>query len=76
EGIRDAQKIISEGLNQLLIQYRSLEVMEKLSNSPNTKIIITDGKTPYLINPEPPSLNTVTQPTNTSIDEKQTNPKK
>lgn len=76
EGIRDAQKIISEGLNQLLIQYRSLEVMEKLSNSPNTKIIITDGKTPYLINPEPPSLNTVTQPTNTAIDEKQTNPKK
>lgn len=52
EGIRDAQKIISEGLNQLLIQYRSLEVMERLSTSPNTKIIITDGRTPYLINPE------------------------
>jgi hypothetical protein len=25
--------------------------MQKLSLSPNTKIIITDGKTPYLINP-------------------------
>jgi regulator of protease activity HflC (stomatin/prohibitin superfamily) len=51
EGIRDAQKIIAEGLTPILIQYKSLEVMQKLSLSPNTKIIITDGKTPYLINP-------------------------
>jgi regulator of protease activity HflC (stomatin/prohibitin superfamily) len=50
EGIRDAQKIIAEGLNPILIQYKSLDVMQKLSLSPNTKIIITDGKTPYLIN--------------------------
>ena len=50
EGIRDAQKIIAEGLTPILIQYKSLEVMQKLSLSPNTKIIITDGKTPYLIN--------------------------
>jgi regulator of protease activity HflC (stomatin/prohibitin superfamily) len=52
EGIRDAQKIISEGLNELLIQYKSLEVMQQLSTSPNAKVIITDGKTPYLINPD------------------------
>lgn len=51
-GIRDAQKIIAEGLTPILIQYKSLEVMQKLSLSPNTKIIITDGKTPYLINQE------------------------
>lgn len=50
-GIRDAQKIIAEGLTPILIQYKSLEVMQRLSLSPNTKIIITDGKTPYLINP-------------------------
>lgn len=50
EGIRDAQKIISEGLTPLLIQYKSLEAMRQLSSSSNTKIIITDGKTPYLIN--------------------------
>ena len=50
-GIRDAQKIIAEGLTPILIQYKSLEVMLKLSLSPNTKIIITDGKAPYLINP-------------------------
>jgi prohibitin 1 len=51
EGIRDAQKIIAEGLTPILIQYKSLEVMQKLSTSQNTKIIITDGRTPYLINP-------------------------
>ncbi len=50
EGIRDAQRIITEGLNPLIIQFRSLEVMQELAKSPNTKIIITDGKTPYLIN--------------------------
>ncbi len=50
EGIRDAQKIISEGLTELLIKYKSLGVFEKLSTSPNTKVIITDGKAPFLIN--------------------------
>jgi regulator of protease activity HflC (stomatin/prohibitin superfamily) len=50
EGIRDAQRIITEGLNPLIIQFKSLEVMQELSKSPNTKIIITDGKAPYLIN--------------------------
>jgi regulator of protease activity HflC (stomatin/prohibitin superfamily) len=53
EGIRDAQKIVSEGLNDMLIQYKSLEAFKILATSPNTKIIITDGKTPYLINPTP-----------------------
>ncbi len=53
EGIRDAQKIVSEGLNDLIIKYKSLDVFEKLSNSPNTKIIVTDGKAPLLINQDP-----------------------
>jgi prohibitin 1 len=61
EGVRDAQKIISEGLNNLLIQYKSLEVMQNLSTSPNTKIIITDGKAPYLINPSETASPTQTQ---------------
>lgn len=49
EGIRDAQKVLSEGLNPGIIKWRSLEVMEKLSQSNNTKMIITDGKAPFLI---------------------------
>jgi regulator of protease activity HflC (stomatin/prohibitin superfamily) len=51
EGIRDAQAIISEGLNPLLIQWRSIEAFKELSKSTNSKIIITDGRTPMLIQP-------------------------
>ncbi|MFD2033628.1 prohibitin family protein [Belliella marina] len=50
EGTRDAQKILAEGLVREIIELRSIEAFRELSNSPNTKIIITDGKTPYLIN--------------------------
>ena len=52
EGLRNAQKIISEGLNEFFIKWKSLEVFKELSKSPNTKIIITDGKTPLLIDPK------------------------
>jgi prohibitin 1 len=52
EGIRDAQAIISEGLNPLLIQWRSIEAFKELSKSPNAKVIITDGRTPMLIQPQ------------------------
>ncbi len=49
QGERDAQKILSEGLTEQIIKIRSIEAFNKLSESPNTKIIITDGKTPMLI---------------------------
>ncbi len=52
EGIRDAQNIIKEGISETNIEWRSLEVLKELSASPNAKIIITDGKTPVLINTE------------------------
>ena len=48
-GVRDAQKIISEGLTPEIIKFKSLETFIELSKSPNAKVIITDGKTPYLI---------------------------
>ncbi len=51
EGLRDAQKIISEGLNEFFIKWKSLEVFKELSKSPGSKVIITDGKTPLLIDP-------------------------
>ena len=50
EGIRDAQNIIKEGISKGNIEWRSLEVLKELSSSPNAKLIITDGKTPVLIN--------------------------
>ena len=51
KGIADSQKIISEGLNKQIIEYKTIEAFRQLAASPNSKIIITDGKTPMLINP-------------------------
>jgi len=50
KGTSDAQKIISEGLTNEIIKIRSIEAFMELSKSPNCKVIITDGKTPFLIN--------------------------
>lgn len=52
EGIRDSQRIISEGLNDQIIKWQSLEAFKSLSNSANSKVIITDGKAPLLIDSE------------------------
>lgn len=48
-GSRDAQKILSEGLTEQIIEIRSIEAFLELAKSPNAKVIITDGKTPYLV---------------------------
>lgn len=50
EGVRDAQRIISEGLNPMILQYKSIEAFMELSRSPNTKIIVSDGDLPMMIN--------------------------
>ena len=50
QGIRDAQLIIKEGITEGNIQWKSLEVLKEISMSPNAKLILTDGKTPVLIN--------------------------
>ncbi len=52
EGIRDSQKIINEGLTPMLIQFKSIEAFNKLSTSPNSKIIVTNGQTPLLLSPQ------------------------
>jgi len=51
-GTSDAQKIISEGLTNEIIKIRSIEAFLELAKSPNSKIIVTDGQTPFLINNE------------------------
>lgn len=63
-GISEAQTIISQGLNPLLIQWRSIEAFKELSKSSNTKIILTDGRTPFLIQPnlDQPALQTAAKP--------------
>ncbi|MDA0783178.1 MAG: prohibitin family protein [Bacteroidetes bacterium] len=49
-GIRDAQLIQAQGLTAEILKIRSIDAFNRLSKSPNAKVIITDGKTPFLIN--------------------------
>jgi regulator of protease activity HflC (stomatin/prohibitin superfamily) len=48
-GTKDAQKIVSEGLTDNIIKIRSIEAFLELAKSPNSKIIVTDGKAPFLV---------------------------
>jgi prohibitin 1 len=48
-GTKDAQKILSEGLSENIIKIRSIEAFIELSKSANSKVIVTDGKVPFLI---------------------------
>lgn len=50
EGIMQANSIIAQGLTKEVIEYKSIEAFRELSTSNNTKIIISDGRTPMLIN--------------------------
>lgn len=49
QGISDAQKVISQGLSPEILKWQSIEAFKELSKSPNSKVIITDGKSPMLI---------------------------
>jgi regulator of protease activity HflC (stomatin/prohibitin superfamily) len=51
-GIRDAQLIIAEGLSPKILQFKSIEALRELAKSPNTKVIITDGDLPMIIDDE------------------------
>lgn len=48
EGIKAAQDIINSSLTDKLLQYNHIEMLKSISNSPNAKIIMTDGKGPVL----------------------------
>jgi regulator of protease activity HflC (stomatin/prohibitin superfamily) len=50
KGERDAQLIIAEGLTDGIIRIKAIEAFRELSKSINAKVIITDGKTPLMIN--------------------------
>ena len=52
EGIRDAQNIISQGLDENILQFKSIEAFMELAKSPNTKIIVSDGDMPVMVSPE------------------------
>lgn len=48
-GSKDAQIILSEGLTEEIIRIRSIEAFLELAKSSNSKIIVTDGKSPLLV---------------------------
>jgi regulator of protease activity HflC (stomatin/prohibitin superfamily) len=50
-GIRDAQKIIADGLSPMVIQWRTIEAFRHLATSPNSKVIVTDGRAPLMLQP-------------------------
>ena len=52
KGERDAQLIIAEGLTPGIIRLKAIEAFKELSKSTNAKTIITDGKTPLIVNEE------------------------
>ncbi|MEO1514832.1 MAG: prohibitin family protein [Bacteroidota bacterium] len=58
EGVRDAQLIIAEGLDAKILQFKSIEAFQQLANSPNAKIIITDGDLPMIMETENTSTST------------------
>ena len=49
KGERDAQLIIAEGLTSEIIRIKAIEAFRELSKSSNAKVIITDGKTPMIM---------------------------
>ena len=49
EGTKRANELISQSLTPTILKFKQIEAFEKLSVSPNTKPIITDGKTPIVI---------------------------
>ena len=46
QAIKKAQELTGSSLTEMLIKFKTIEVMKALADSPNSKIIITDGKTP------------------------------
>jgi prohibitin 1 len=48
-GTRDAQLIQAEGLTPEILKMKSIEAFRDLSGAPGTKVIVTDGRTPFLI---------------------------
>jgi regulator of protease activity HflC (stomatin/prohibitin superfamily) len=50
EGIRDYQITVSEGISPMLIQWKGIEAAERISESPNAKVIIFgDSKIPVIL---------------------------
>lgn len=52
EGVSKSNAAISAGLNEKVLQFKSIEAWLKLAESPNAKVIITQGNAPMMITPD------------------------
>jgi regulator of protease activity HflC (stomatin/prohibitin superfamily) len=50
EAIKNYNRTVSESLSELLIKWNGVQVLKELVTSNNAKIIVTDGKSPMIIN--------------------------
>ena len=55
-GVRDAQRILEEGLSPQILAWRSIEAFEELAKSPNAKVIVTDGEAPLILDADGESM--------------------
>ena len=55
EGTRDAQLIIAEGLTPEILRFKSIEAFLELAKSPNTKVIVSDGDLPIMMDGASPT---------------------
>ncbi len=62
-GIRDSWAIIAQGLSPAILTYQSIEAFRELARSPNAKVIVTDGKAPFLLTDEVAAPATRAEPT-------------
>ncbi|MBI2721940.1 MAG: prohibitin family protein [Bacteroidetes bacterium] len=49
EGLKKSQDILNSSITDKLIKFKSLDITKELVKSSNTKIIITDGKSPVIL---------------------------
>ena len=49
QGIADYQRILSQGLSDKMLQYEQIKAQKELSLSPNTKVVIMNGKSAPII---------------------------
>ena len=49
QGIRDANRTLSEGLTPAVLRYKAIEALRELANSPNAKLIITPSADPLTL---------------------------
>jgi regulator of protease activity HflC (stomatin/prohibitin superfamily) len=50
EAIKNYNNTIAQSLSEIMVKWNSIQVLKELVNSPNSKVIVTDGKSPMIIN--------------------------